>query len=73
MPEYSTKILGGFPVTISYSPTSAEPDVGIMSPGIEINDIFNGKGKSIIKWISPRISEGEWDRLFEEIWHWHYN
>lgn len=57
MPTCETTVLGGLPVTIEYTMSPAEPDVGIPSPYISdwhITHIKNRPAKST-NWIYKRL------------------
>jgi hypothetical protein len=70
MQELDTTVLGGLPVTVSYSIARAEPSVGIMSKYVDdwhISAINSRPCKKPPKWLYKRIEnmKGEEDRLLE--------
>ena len=61
-----TTILGGLPVTIGWVYSPAEPDVGIMSGGIDdwwIEKVNGVKKKA--GWLYKRIDRDEEDRIIQ--------
>lgn len=66
--EIDTTVLGGLPVTVSFSVYPAEPDVGIM--GAYIDDVcithVAGKRKKNTSWIDKRMTSHDDDVLAEE-------
>lgn len=69
--EHDMTVLGGLPVTIEFTVSGAEPDVGIMSSGVDDWWIVAINGRAVKKcdWLYRRIdaTKGESDRIVEEL------
>ncbi|QJD54547.1 hypothetical protein [Sphingomonas phage Kharn] len=69
--ETDITVLGGLPVTVEYETYAAEPDVGIMSGGVDDWWIVAINGRPVKKcdWLYRRIeaTKGERERIREEL------
>jgi len=64
MPTCSIRILGGLPVTVTYTVQGPEPDVGIMSSWIDDFEITHIAGRKVKKysdaaWIYARLDKSK--------------
>jgi len=69
--EADITILGGLPVHVKAQRVPAEPEVGIMSEGLEDIQLYWHSGSELSQKIYDRISVKEWERIDGMIWENH--
>lgn len=65
--EIETTIKGGLPVIVRASVHPAEPDVGIFTKQVDIDDICWLSGKSVSRKIYNSISAEDFERIATEV------
>lgn len=65
--EVQVAVLGGLLVDVEFTVSGAEPDVGIMSAGVDEWSIvgINGKRKKNTDWILNRLTAADEERIVE--------
>jgi len=63
--QVDAKVFNGLPVTIEYHLEPAQPDVGIMSGGAEIDEIYTSRTRKDGKEIHRPIPPSWWQRLIK--------
>lgn len=63
---YEVRVKGGFPLLVSARVCPAEPDVGIMAPYAEIDEITTLRGTSAV-WFTDKLTADEWAEIEEQV------
>jgi hypothetical protein len=73
---YEVRVKGGFPLLVSARVCPAEPDVGIMAPYAEIDEITTLTGRSAA-WFTDKLTADDWaeieEQVHEQVFTSHYN
>jgi len=64
--EFETTVRGGLPVIVTCRLYPAEPDVGISTESVEIDNICWPSGKTITDRVWRSIPQADFDRIAEE-------